>query len=199
MIWNIFRDITKECGSFMNTVLKRTICSLGFLFTISGNASAQTHEALSTSHTVGDIANFHRVIKSEIYRSGQVQKDEYQLLKEFGIKTVISLNDYGVAGFTAEDEQEWAHSAGINFIHREMHPWNKPSLKQIQDVLELLTTVEKPVLIHCQGGSDRTGVSIGAYRMVYENWSYDSTYAEMLYYGFNRVEYGWQDQLQRLP
>ncbi|RYZ53458.1 MAG: hypothetical protein EOP07_17770, partial [Proteobacteria bacterium] len=101
--------------------------------------------------------------------------------------------------FAAADEREWAESAGIAFIHEEMHPWNKPSLTQIQYVLDLLMNAEKPVLIHCQGGSDRTGVSIGAFRMVYQDWSYDSTFSEMLYYGFNRIEFGWQDQLKRLP
>lgn len=175
------------------------VCTLFWFLLLGGISQAEEGEVSIGGKTVGDIANFHRVVKSEIYRSGQVQKGEYQLLKDFGIKTVISLNDYGIAAFAANDEQEWAEAAGIEFIHEEMHPWNKPSLTQIKHVLDLITNAEKPVLIHCQGGSDRTGVSIGAFRMVYQDWSYDSTFSEMLYYGFNRIEFGWQDQLQRLP
>ncbi|RYZ51994.1 MAG: hypothetical protein EOP07_20335 [Proteobacteria bacterium] len=126
----------------MKNLLK--ICTLLSLLLTSGQSYSQTIDGAAVSKTVGDIANFHRVVKGEIYRSGQVQEDEYQLLKDFGIKTVISLNDYGTAGFAAADEREWAESAGIAFIHEEMHPWNKPSLTQIQYVLDLLLISLRP-------------------------------------------------------
>lgn len=158
-----------------------------------------TEAKLRADKTVGDIFNFHRVKKRELYRSGQIQKEEFQLLKDFGVKTIISFNNYEVAGFSAKDEARWAKEQGITFIHEEMHPWNKPSLRHLLRVVELMKNSEKPVLIHCQGGSDRTGMAVAAYKMIYENWSYDAVFNEMLYYGFNRVEYGWQDVLKRIP
>lgn len=176
--------------TLLNRVLTIAIVISGFCLPAHGQGSPKT---------VGDIFNFHRVIKGELYRSGQLQKDEYELLKAHGIKTVISLNDYEVAGFSAADENSWAEENGITFIHDAMHPWSKPSLDEVEKVLDLINKAEKPVLIHCQGGSDRTGVAIGAARMMNQDWDYDGTYREMLYYGFNRVEYRWQDVLKELP
>jgi len=41
-----------------------------------------------------------------------------------------------------------------------------------------------PFLIHCQHGSDRTGLMIAMYRIIYQNWSKDEALDEMVNGGF---------------
>ena len=53
------------------------------------------------------------------------------------------------------------------------------------------------MLVHCWHGSDRTGIIVAAYRIIYENWSVAQAEAE-----FCRDEYGhhefWYRNLVRL-
>jgi tyrosine-protein phosphatase SIW14 len=51
---------------------------------------------------------------------------------------------------------------------------------ELIEALTLLVKSEKPVLIHCVYGSDRTGTVVAAYRIIFENWSKEKAIQEML-------------------
>lgn len=56
------------------------------------------------------------------------------------------------------------------------------------DLYKILTVIRdapKPLLIHCWHGSDRTGCSVAAYRIVFENWSVEDAISELM-----KPEYG---------
>ena len=44
--------------------------------------------------------------------------------------------------------------------------------------------VPKPVLIHCRHGSDRTGLIVALYRILYQNWTKEDALEEMLKGGY---------------
>ena len=46
--------------------------------------------------------------------------------------------------------------------------------------LQAIQDAQKPVLVHCWHGSDRTGAIMAAYRVVFENWSKEDAIAELL-------------------
>jgi protein tyrosine/serine phosphatase len=43
--------------------------------------------------------------------------------------------------------------------------------QQIIDALKIIQNREKAIVVHCWHGSDRTGATIAAYRMVFNDWS----------------------------
>lgn len=58
------------------------------------------------------------------------------------------------------------------------------SQKRLTDILDALVQAQKPVLIHCQHGQDRTGLVVAAYRVRFQGWSKDWAMTEARQYGY---------------
>jgi tyrosine-protein phosphatase SIW14 len=50
---------------------------------------------------------------------------------------------------------------------------------QIIKALKDLMDAPKPILVHCARGSDRTGVVIAMYRIIFQNWTKEEAIKEM--------------------
>ena len=127
--------------------------------------------------------NFHKVNKN-LYRSGQPDEDEFESLHTFnGIRSVLNLR---------ENNSDQAEIAAINkrwnnAITLYEIPLDTGSITE-DDLYKILTVIRdapKPLLIHCWHGSDRTGCSVAAYRIVFENWSVEDAISELM-----KPEYG---------
>ena len=59
--------------------------------------------------------------------------------------------------------------------------------KNIIDALKAIADAPKPILIHCRHGSDRTGVVVAMYRIVFQNWTKEEALDELMNggYGFH--------------
>ncbi len=62
---------------------------------------------------------------------------------------------------------------------------SKMSDKDIIEALRILKTAPKPIVVHCAHGSDRTGVTIAMYRIIFQNWNKDEAIEEMKRGGYN--------------
>lgn len=118
-----------------------------------------------------------------IYRSAQPSKKDIQELKEFGIKTILVLNnDEDVV----RSELKAAKKAGLNVIEQPMSGFWTPDDSQVDEILAALKDKNSyPVLIHCKHGEDRTGLIVGLHRVFAEGWTPEAAYDEMLDYGFH--------------
>lgn len=121
------------------------------------------------------VENFHKV-SDELYRSGQPKPEDWKKLAEFGIKSVISLRDFGRNADKVGDSGIIAYSL----------PWRAENIseKDLLNVLILIKQAPKPVLIHCFHGSDRTGAAVAAYRVVFQKWKPDAAADELINGGF---------------
>lgn len=117
------------------------------------------------------IPNFHRV-SPDFYRSGQPKRKGFETLKEIGIKSVISLREY-------HSDTRKAEGTGLK-LHRIAMAAGKITSEHLIQVLCLIRMTEKPLLLHCWHGSDRTGAIVMAYRIVVEGWTIDQAEAEFL-------------------
>lgn len=120
-----------------------------------------------------------------IYRSAQPSKANMQDLKNFGIKTILDLNN-------DEDrlkmEKKAAKKIGINFISHPMSGFWNPDEEQVEASLALLQNPNNyPILVHCKHGEDRTGLIIGLHRVYAEGWTPEDAYNEMLDRGFHPI------------
>jgi tyrosine-protein phosphatase SIW14 len=121
------------------------------------------------------LKNWYKV-DDDVYRSEQPTRKGFKEIQDKGIKTVINLR-YG--------NSDAALVKGLDLILIEigMTAWEFSD----NDILRALKAIEsapKPVLIHCQYGSDRTGVVVAMYRIVFLNWSKNEALAEMQRGGF---------------
>ena len=115
--------------------------------------------------------NFHK-ISSDVYRSEQPSLKQMQYLDKLGFKTVVNLRLW-------HSDQDEIKDTGISEV------WIKLRAGKITDekMIEILKTIDKspkPVLIHCWHGSDRTGVTIALYRLVFQNWTKEQAINELM-------------------
>lgn len=114
--------------------------------------------------------NLHQV-DSILWRSEQPSKKGMEQIYKLGIKTIINLR---------EKQKDTRKTVGLDFtlLHHPIVAW-KINEQDVVAVMQLIEKAEKPILIHCKHGSDRTGCIIGTYRMLYNGWSKEQAIAEL--------------------
>lgn len=125
------------------------------------------------------LENFFRV-SDELYRSEQPTPADIPALKQFGIKTILSLRHFHT------DSHAFGR-ADIGTLQYEMNA-GSVSVPQLIAVLRLIRTAPKPVLVHCWHGSDRTGFVVAGYRMVFLHWTAQQAVEELRLGGFGLHE-----------
>ena len=133
------------------------------------------------------VPNLFRVTP-DIYRSAQPETADMQALERMGIRTVISLR-----GFHGDAEK--AKGTKLILVSIPINTWDIDDDKVIL-ALRALRDADKPVLVHCQHGADRTGLIMAMYHMIEQGWSREKALDELQNggYGFhpmwvNIVEY----------
>jgi tyrosine-protein phosphatase SIW14 len=113
----------------------------------------------------------------EIYRGGQPTPEGLKSISARGIKTIISLRDRDeVVSENQPIEEAYAKANGITF--RRFPIPGVPTLREVQQVFALIEAAEKPVLVHCLNGSERTTTIMGIYRLRHDGWTIDRVLAE---------------------
>lgn len=129
-----------------------------------------------------DLPNL-RMVSGRLLRGGQPSDSGLQLLKQAGVKTVIDLR--AEEPKLVEHERKAAERLGMKFIAIPMYTFDTPDNKQFQQFLTAVANADNgPVYVHCLHGRDRTGTMIGAYRIMFENWTFDNAFKEMMVCGF---------------
>lgn len=120
--------------------------------------------------------NFFKVT-DDLYRAAQPTAAAMQAYEKFGIRTVINLR-----GFHS-DKDEMA-GTNMRLVELPTHTWAADDDEYVAAVLQAIRQAEKPVLVHCQYGADRTGMVMAVYRMVEQGWNREAALDEMLNGGF---------------
>ena len=125
------------------------------------------------------IDNFGR-INETYYRGAQPDGRDYTDLAALGVKTVIDLQQDGLA-----IERQLVESAGMRFFRIPMTTRTAPTSDDVLRFLQLVNDpANQPVYVHCAGGRHRTGVMTALYRMTHDGWNPDQAFKEMKQYDF---------------
>lgn len=118
----------------------------------------------------------------EIYRGGQPTPEGLKSISARGIKTIISLRGRDeVMSENQPIEEAYARANGIAFKRFPIP--GVPTLREALQVISMIEAAEKPVLVHCLNGSERTTTILGIYRLRHEGWNLDQVLAEADSYG----------------
>ncbi len=111
-----------------------------------------------------------------VYRSGKPDERLIRYLRErYGLTRIVSLS----GPFPAH---EIARELGIEVRVFDWPIERLPPLSELQAVLGMIDG-GGPTLVHCWGGSDRTGVTMAAYRVRRHHWPLEEAVREMARYG----------------
>jgi protein tyrosine/serine phosphatase len=170
---------------------------LAILLTACGTARQPIIETEIQSVSESSITNFHD-FGDGLYRSGRLTPENIQLLStKYGVKTIISLETYIFGNEVKEKEMKMAKKLSIKFINVPTYSIGELDKKKLAKVLDYLKNEQKPILLHCLQGSDRTGIAVGTYRMLVNGWTYKDTIAEMDKYGIKSIYNGWKKDMKK--
>ncbi len=127
-------------------------------------------------------------VEPGLYRSGQISSRLIErTLKDHGIAEIVVLsNDDGNGG---QDSQAEAAAAQRLGIERQVFPLSGDGTGRIDIYAAAVAAIDKarkenkPVLVHCVAGAQRTGGVIAAYRLLVEHLPADQAVAEMRRFG----------------
>lgn len=108
--------------------------------------------------------NFHSVSASTVYRAAQM--DAAQLEKwadKYQIASVLNLRGENTGADWYDSEVKTAAKLGIQHINFRMSASQELTKDEVQNLLQVMRDAPKPLLIHCQGGADRTGLASALY------------------------------------
>jgi protein tyrosine/serine phosphatase len=111
-------------------------------------------------------ANRH-VVTPRVWRSAQPAPGDLRREKARGLKTVICVRSARALGIWSL-EHAACEMLGLDLRKVNIRGREAPRKSDLLALLDLLSTVEYPVLIHCKTGADRTGFIAAVYLMAIE-------------------------------
>lgn len=121
------------------------------------------------------FSNLYKVDKG-VYRSEQPDEEGVTDLRLLGIKEILNLREYH------RDDGEVGKSSFI--LMRVKMDAGEVSEKQVIQALKIIKNRKGAILIHCWHGSDRTGVTVAAYRILFNHWTKAQALDEMVNGGY---------------
>ncbi|MDD9908708.1 MAG: tyrosine-protein phosphatase [Ahrensia sp.] len=116
---------------------------------------------LGTQYYTG---NLHTVVKGELYRSGQPSPDMIRMIeKDHGIRSIINLRGSNYNADWYRKERQVSEQLGIEHVDFGMSAKEEVSPERIRQLVARFNTLPKPILIHCEGGADRSGLASAIY------------------------------------
>lgn len=120
-----------------------------------------------------------------VYRSNHPHHDRFVAYAEMGIKSVLNLR--GVSKLSHYlFEVESVQKLGLEMVTVHLGARNAPDRAKLMALLDAFETLEKPFLIHCKSGADRTGLAAAFYMLLYTDAS-DTTLRAQLSFRYLHI------------
>jgi protein tyrosine/serine phosphatase len=104
------------------------------------------------------LNNFHTVQPGVLYRSAQLSPHVLEtMIKKHNIKTIINLRGCNEHKRWWQKEKKLIEKLGVTFYNIRMSAAHLPDKQTLLNLLQLYQHAQRPILIHCYSGADRTG------------------------------------------
>ena len=110
--------------------------------------------------------NIHTVIPGVLYRSAELSRNGFEhVIVRFHIHTVINLRGADPGRAWYESELAAARAVDARHIDLPMSATHMPNRATLREIHVVLAHAAPPILIHCQGGADRSGLVAALYEL----------------------------------
>lgn len=135
--------------------------------------------------------NFHEVDPGQLYRSGQLTSDQIRdHTRRYGIRAIVNLRGRNDKADWYRDEIAVSKALVVAHIDFKMSATKELRLDSAAELEAILRQVPKPVLIHCQGGSDRSGLASAIFMHTVRGEDIETAEGQIsLYFGHFSIPY----------
>jgi protein tyrosine phosphatase (PTP) superfamily phosphohydrolase (DUF442 family) len=144
-------------------LLTLSACGLGLAIACTGRSASQVGQELDRPNSgtpavfessLAELVPYGREPWPGIITAGQPSREEFEVLRDAGVRTVVNLRVPSERG--TQDEPEWMEELGLEYISlpvKGAEGLNEEVARELDQVLE---TTGRPILVHC-GSSNRVG------------------------------------------
>jgi protein tyrosine phosphatase (PTP) superfamily phosphohydrolase (DUF442 family) len=125
-------------------------------------------------------SNFHTVSTGRLYRSAQMNAATLSsAIQAHGIKTIINLRGSSADEEWYQTETNTARLLGTQHYDFSLSASREVMDEEIEQILAVMASAPKPLLIHCKSGADRTGLLSALYLYRFEGKSANEANGEL--------------------
>lgn len=139
------------------------------------------------------LRNFGTVEQGVLYRSGRLEAPALRrAIEEYDLATVVDLGGWDFDREQWQANQEVADELGVTRYAIHMSGDGRANPNGYLAALRIMADpANQPVLVHCAGGSERTGAAVVLYRHLVQGELIQPAYEESFAYGHRAKDYEW--------
>lgn len=108
--------------------------------------------------------NIHVVVEGRVYRSAQLDPETLdRFIEEKGIRSILNLRGLHPNSQWYQQEMAVAQERGVIHSDRKLSALEPVAPETLDEITDWMDQTPKPLLIHCEGGADRTGLVVSAW------------------------------------
>jgi protein tyrosine phosphatase (PTP) superfamily phosphohydrolase (DUF442 family) len=116
------------------------------------------------------VGNLYR-IEEGLYRGAQPDAAGFRELAGLGVRAVLDLAGRGDERFVPDDS--------MKLFHVPMSAWGLHDDLVLKALRIMVDPRNRPLMVHCRHGADRTGAMVALYRVVVQGWTREQAVREM--------------------
>jgi undecaprenyl-diphosphatase len=129
--------------------------------------------------------NFHQITNGEAYRSAQMNGTALEhCIKNYQIKSVLNLRGKFPDEKWYSDEIRVSSECGVKHFDLFLSAYRVLTPEETQTLMGIFETAPRPILIHCRGGADRSGLVSAMWKVIVDKSSkLDASKQLSIFYG----------------
>jgi protein tyrosine/serine phosphatase len=111
--------------------------------------------------------NFHPITSGEAYRSAKLDRDKLEYyIEKYNIKSIVNLIGEDPHKPWYREELQVCAERNVKHYDVSLSATQGPTDEDARKLVEIFKSAPRPVLIHCKGGSDRSGLVAAMWKVI---------------------------------